>query len=169
MDLPGAGALPDANASSILSSSMLMEIGDKIAALAMIFGGVVPYLPQYRMIYRSKNSSGFSTFVCLALLLANILRLLFWLGHKFEMVLVYQSIVMIVCMLVMLELCVRLRDTGYPNVVKKFSGTYSYKIILLRDLRESSILKNLKCLKYSFQTFFHLYIHSLILCHILKR
>ena len=109
---------------SILSASTLIDIGDKIAAFAMIFGGIVPYLPQYRMIYRSKNSSGFSTFVCLALLLANILRLLFWLGHPFEMVLVYQSIVMIVCMIIMLELCIRLRDTGYPNVVKKFSGKY---------------------------------------------
>ena len=122
MNIPQPVASADVNSSSILSSSMLIDIGDKIAALAMIFGGIVPYLPQYRMIYRSKNSSGFSTFVCLALLLANILRLLFWLGHPFEMVLVYQSIVMIVCMIVMLELCIRLRDTGYPNVVKKFSG-----------------------------------------------
>jgi hypothetical protein len=112
--------------SAMFDSSMLLNIGDKIAAIAMIFGGVVPYIPQYRIIYRSRNSQGFSTFVCLALLLANILRLLFWLGHPFEMVLVYQSIIMIICMLFMLEMCIRLRvETGYTNGsahVKKFSG-----------------------------------------------
>ena len=118
--------LADAGSTALLSSATLLDIGDKIAALAMIFGGVAPYIPQYRMIYRSRNSSGFSTFVCLALLIANILRLLFWLGHPFEMVLVYQSIVMIVCMILMLELCIRLKETGYSNASgKKFSGRNS--------------------------------------------
>ena len=31
-----------------------------IAAGAMIFGGVVPYIPQYRDIARSQNTDGFS-------------------------------------------------------------------------------------------------------------
>ena len=33
-----------------------------IAAGAMIFGGVVPYIPQYRDIARSQNTDGFSLF-----------------------------------------------------------------------------------------------------------
>lgn len=48
-----------------------------VAAGAMIFGGVVPYVPQYRHIRRSQNAEGFSTYVCLVLLVANILRILF--------------------------------------------------------------------------------------------
>ena len=48
-----------------------------IAAGAMIFGGVVPYIPQYRDILRTQNAEGFSTYVCLVLLVANILRILF--------------------------------------------------------------------------------------------
>ena len=48
-----------------------------IAAGAMIFGGVVPYIPQYRDIRRTQNAEGFSTYVCLVLLVANILRILF--------------------------------------------------------------------------------------------
>jgi len=45
---------------------------------SMIFGGVVPYIPQYRKIRRSRSAEGFSTYVCLVLLVANILRILFW-------------------------------------------------------------------------------------------
>ena len=45
---------------------------------SMIFGGVVPYIPQYRTIRRTRDAEGFSTFVCLVLLVANILRILFW-------------------------------------------------------------------------------------------
>lgn len=48
-----------------------------VAAGAMVFGGVVPYIPQYRDIRRSQNAEGFSTYVCLVLLVANILRILF--------------------------------------------------------------------------------------------
>ena len=45
---------------------------------AMVFGGIVPYVPQYRKIRRLRDAEGFSTYVCLVLLVANILRILFW-------------------------------------------------------------------------------------------
>lgn len=54
------------------------QLASWVASAAMIFGGVVPYVPQYREIRRSRNAEGFSSFVCLALLLANTLRILFW-------------------------------------------------------------------------------------------
>ena len=44
------------------------------AATAMIFGGVVPFIPQYLDIRKTQNAEGFSTYVCLALLVANTLR-----------------------------------------------------------------------------------------------
>lgn len=81
-----------------------------IASFFMIFGGIVPYIPQYRVINRSRSASGFSTLVCLALLIANILRILFWFGHPFEIPLLIQSVVMIICMLIMLELCIRIKN-----------------------------------------------------------
>ncbi len=99
-----------------------------IASAFMVFGGVVPYIPQYQMIKRSRNSQGFSTLVCLSLLVANILRILFWFGHWFEYPLLLQSIIMIVCMLIMLELCVRVKSENlYANSSsiqppKKFTG-----------------------------------------------
>ena len=58
--------------------SLGRELFTWIAIGAMVFGGVVPYIPQYRKIRRLKDAEGFSTFVCLVLLVANILRILFW-------------------------------------------------------------------------------------------
>lgn len=48
------------------------------AAAVMIFGGVVPFIPQYREIRRKGDAEGFSLYVCLVLLVSNILRILFW-------------------------------------------------------------------------------------------
>ncbi|XP_044149364.1 solute carrier family 66 member 2 isoform X1 [Bufo gargarizans] len=79
------------------------------ASAAMIFGGIVPYIPQYRDIRRTQNADGFSVYVCLMLLVANILRILFWFGRHFESPLLWQSIIMIVTMLLMLQLCTEVR------------------------------------------------------------
>ncbi len=49
-----------------------------MASPFIIFGGVVPFLPQYKEIKTTSNTEGFSTFVCLTLLIANTLRILFW-------------------------------------------------------------------------------------------
>lgn len=56
----------------------LIEVVSLIASGAMVFGGVVPYIPQYRTIRRTLSCEGFSTLVCFVLLLANILRVFFW-------------------------------------------------------------------------------------------
>ncbi|XP_032943081.1 solute carrier family 66 member 2 isoform X3 [Rhinolophus ferrumequinum] len=89
------------------------------AAGAMVFGGVVPYIPQYRDIRRTQNAEGFSTYVCLVLLVANILRILFWFGRHFESPLLWQSIVMILAMLVMLKLCTEVRVANELNVKRR--------------------------------------------------
>ena len=119
----------------------LTELVTFVASGFMIFGGVVPYIPQYHMINRTRNSTGFSTLVCLSLLVANILRILFWFGHPFEMPLLLQSIIMIICMIIMLELCVRVRSENFhlsavTLVPRKFTGInlHNYYIILLIEL-----------------------------------
>lgn len=76
-----------------------------LASCVMVFGGAVPYVPQYQDIQRTNNAEGFSTRVCLVLLIANILRIFFWIGKQFEMPLLLQSVVMIFTMLAMLHLC----------------------------------------------------------------
>ncbi|XP_054461977.1 solute carrier family 66 member 2 isoform X2 [Anoplopoma fimbria] len=90
-----------------------------VAAGAMVFGGVVPYIPQYRDIRRTQNAEGFSTYVCLVLLVANILRILFRFGRYFETLLLWQSIIMIATMLIMLNLCTNVRMAAELNTKRR--------------------------------------------------
>lgn len=62
---------------SIMGTSLLniISVG---AQTAMVLGGVVPFIPQYLDIRRTHNTEGFSLFVCLNLLIAHILRIMFW-------------------------------------------------------------------------------------------
>ncbi|KAM3595717.1 uncharacterized protein V6R79_001527 [Siganus canaliculatus] len=90
-----------------------------VAAGAMVFGGVVPYIPQYRDIRRTQNAEGFSTYVCLVLLVANILRILFRFGRYFETLLLLQSIIMIITMLIMLNLCTDVRMATELNTKRR--------------------------------------------------
>lgn len=65
----------------IISDELGLTVGHLVgwgAAGAMIVGGVAPYIPQYRQIKRTQDAEGFSLYVCLALLIANTLRILFW-------------------------------------------------------------------------------------------
>ncbi len=70
----GAGA----SLENIGFAAMIIQIISWISSAAMIFGGVVPYVPQYWDIWQSRDAEGFSMHVCLALLVANVLRIFFW-------------------------------------------------------------------------------------------
>ncbi|XP_069113959.1 solute carrier family 66 member 2-like isoform X1 [Argopecten irradians] len=101
--------MPD-HLSGLLPELSVMGIINWGAAAAMVFGGVVPFIPQYRDIRRSGNTEGFSTFVCLTLLVANILRIMFWFGKHFELPLLAQSIIMVFTMMMMVRLCVQMKN-----------------------------------------------------------
>uniref|UniRef100_A0A8K9UMB9 Solute carrier family 66 member 2 n=1 Tax=Oncorhynchus mykiss TaxID=8022 RepID=A0A8K9UMB9_ONCMY len=89
-----------------------------LASCVMVFGGTLPYLPQYQEIQRSSITEGFSTRVCLLLLIANILRI-FWMGKQFELTLLLQSVVMIITMLAMLHLCCNIQHTNRVSTKKR--------------------------------------------------
>jgi uncharacterized protein with PQ loop repeat len=93
-----------------LISAMLTAL----AATFMVVGGAIPYIFQYAEIHKRKSALGFSLLVCLALCVANILRINFWFGKRFETVLLVQSVVMIACMLLMLEISVRMNRKMTP-------------------------------------------------------
>uniref|UniRef100_A0A8R1DVS3 Uncharacterized protein n=1 Tax=Caenorhabditis japonica TaxID=281687 RepID=A0A8R1DVS3_CAEJA len=85
----------------------------------IIVGGSIPYVFQYAEIHHRRNASGFSLFVCLALCVANILRILFWFGKRFDNALLAQSIVMLVCMVFMLEIAVRMNRKHTAKPLRK--------------------------------------------------
>ncbi|KAG1936974.1 solute carrier family 66 member 2 [Pimephales promelas] len=89
-----------------------------LASGVLVFGGAVPYIPQYQEIQRTNNAEGFSTRVCLVLLIANILRIFFWIGKQFELPLLLQSVVMILAMLAMLHLCCSIQSSNRVSTKK---------------------------------------------------
>ncbi|XP_022122176.2 solute carrier family 66 member 2 isoform X3 [Pieris rapae] len=96
----------------IISDELGLTVGHLVgwgAAGAMIIGGIAPYIPQYRQIKKTQDAEGFSLYVCLTLLIANTLRILFWFGKRYEIPLLLQSIVMNFTMFIMIHLCVNVR------------------------------------------------------------
>lgn len=96
----------------VISDELSLTVGHVVgwvSAGAMIIGGVLPYIPQYRQISKTKDAEGFSLFVCLALLVANTLRIMFWFGKHFEYPLLIQSLIMNIAMFLMIHLCVKVR------------------------------------------------------------
>ena len=74
------------------------------SSVAMVIGGVIPYIPQYRAIKRTENPEGFSTLVCLFLLVANSLRILFWF--------VYLLLVCLIDFFICLNIFLLTKETG---------------------------------------------------------
>ncbi|XP_030060384.1 PQ-loop repeat-containing protein 1 [Microcaecilia unicolor] len=91
-----------------------------LASGVIVFGGVLPYIPQYQEIQRTSSADGFSTWVCLVLLVANILRIFFWFGKLFELPLLLQSGVMILTMLAMLRLCCCVHSVNKVSTKRHF-------------------------------------------------
>ena len=77
MDSNGANGQVEAIALAT-SQSLFVRLVTLGCEVAMMIGGVIPYVPQYIAIRSSGNTKGFSLYVCLALIVANILRILFW-------------------------------------------------------------------------------------------
>mmetsp|Transcript_23359 Transcript_23359/g.30500 ORF Transcript_23359/g.30500 Transcript_23359/m.30500 type:complete len:237 (+) Transcript_23359:109-819(+) len=84
---------------------MIHEVGQVCFALAPTVG----YFPQWWLI-RQTGSEGFSPNVCLLLLLANITRVFFWFGQRFDSTLLYQALVMIFVQLLLLEAIVSVKQ-----------------------------------------------------------
>lgn len=94
--------------------SAIVVIGKVLLALGMIFGPVSGYVDQYFIFKRTKDSEGFSIETCAILIICNILRVYFWAGKHFDIVLLFQSLVMIAVQLILLHSVVRFRPITLP-------------------------------------------------------
>ncbi|XP_050078106.1 solute carrier family 66 member 2 isoform X1 [Anopheles maculipalpis] len=112
----------------IINDELGLTVGHLVgwtSASFMVVGGVLPYIPQYRQIKQTQDPEGFSLHVCLALLVANTLRILFWFSSRYELPLLVQSVVMNITMFLMIHLCVRVRRNNAIMHMRErvFSGT----------------------------------------------
>jgi len=91
-----------------------------LASIGMAVGPSLVYADQAYSIVKRRDSTGFSRDVCAILLIANITRCFFWLGSRFELALLIQSLLMILAQLALLYICIRYRPVISPD---NFSGT----------------------------------------------
>jgi len=84
--------------------------------LMMIFIPSIGYIFQAIKFKQTKSSKGFSKTLCLLLLLANILRIFFWLGKPFSITLLYQSIVVIISQIYLIHVYLQFQDKSKRNL-----------------------------------------------------
>ncbi|KOC66675.1 PQ-loop repeat-containing protein 1 [Habropoda laboriosa] len=110
----------------------IKDVANWVASGAIIFGGIVPYVPQYKEIKKRDDAEGFSLYVCLTLLIANTLRISFWFGKRYEIPLLLQSILMIITMFIMIKLCINVQNRNQvvkvrERVFSDFDTNYFWK------------------------------------------
>ncbi len=95
----------------------------------MVLGPNVGYLIQCVTMKRERNAEGFSPFICLILLIANIFRVFWWYANiyyiifrfaeGFSLVLLMASILMIACQLALLYLYVTIKQEKKEGLLKE--------------------------------------------------
>ncbi|ORZ09879.1 hypothetical protein BCR42DRAFT_116747 [Absidia repens] len=82
----------------------MIDVGSLLLSLGLVFGPVIGYIDQYRLIHQAGTSAGFNPKTCAILLFAKL-------GKRFDTTLLVQSIVMILSQLILLEIVIRYRPT----------------------------------------------------------
>ena len=81
-----------------------------IVDICMIFFTSMGYFLQGHKFKKKKSSKGFSPNLCLLLLLANIIRIFFWVGKHFSKTLLYQSITVIISQIYLIHYYLKYRE-----------------------------------------------------------
>ncbi|KAI7888910.1 uncharacterized protein EV154DRAFT_565941 [Mucor mucedo] len=90
----------------------MSDIADKLLSAVMVVAPTIGYFDQYRIIYKSKTSLGFNSVTCAILCFAKL-------GKRFDITLLFQSIAMLVSMLVLLEIVIRYKpkDIAFETLI----------------------------------------------------
>ena len=87
----------------------------------------ISYLLQVIKFYKTKSSEGFSKFICFILFTANICRIFFWLGKRFKITLLLQSLDIVLFQFYLIHLCIKFQENPgkyLPNLKSKKSLFY---------------------------------------------
>lgn len=108
LSVEGSELQPSTTLSANPSSSPISNynIADFLLDVGMVFGPTIGYIDQIRIMIRDKTSNGFSRLSCLILLSSSLLRVYFWYLKQFSIVMLFQSLVMIVCQSILLFVAV---------------------------------------------------------------
>ncbi|BGP62250.1 hypothetical protein NBRC10512v2_003579 [Rhodotorula toruloides] len=81
----------------------------------MAVGPPLAYGDQYWSINKKHDSRGFSIDVCAILIIANLTRLVYWLGDHYQTYLLVQSILMVVAQFGLLYVCLKYRPRDWDE------------------------------------------------------
>lgn len=94
---------------------VLSSFANILFSIAFIFGPTSGYYFQYKLVKRTGSLGSFSTDVCAILIFSNILRIFFWFCQKFDIALLFQSIVMLIVQLLLLKECIEVKPKRFFN------------------------------------------------------
>lgn len=94
---------------------MLSQIISYAFSGFLVLSPLTSYLDTILSIHKNKSSSGFSIDVCGIMLIASLLRINFWIGDRFDVTLLVQSLVMVVTQLFLLYECLEHRQLNIKN------------------------------------------------------
>ncbi|GAA5826104.1 hypothetical protein JCM10212_002412, partial [Sporobolomyces blumeae] len=93
-----------------------------VGGICMALFPPLAYSDQYVSICRKRNSAGFSTDICGLLIVANVTRCIYWLGARFQVYLLVQSILMILAQFGILYVCLLYRDPSHVRTKSRRPG-----------------------------------------------
>lgn len=111
------------NVYQIPDDDLITEIFRMIFGLCFVLLPQVGYLHQLIKIQRLKSSEGFSKLISLILIVAFIIRVFYWIGKRFELAILLNSVFGIIMQLILLHACVKY--SHYEN--KQDSKFFSYQ------------------------------------------
>lgn len=92
----------------------------------MVLAPNIGFIAQILKFRKTNTSEGFSKFLSFILIISNVLRIFFWFGKKFEIALLFQSILMIIMQFVLIRECLK-----YSNIENKQSNENNFKDVKL--------------------------------------
>lgn len=102
----------------------MMNILNNLVDIIMTLTPVIPYFAQINKFKENKSSKGFSIKISLFILSANILRIFFWFGERFNIFLLLQSILMIIAQLYLVKVYVQYSEKNLyakkESILKNF-------------------------------------------------
>jgi uncharacterized protein with PQ loop repeat len=104
--------------------NFFVKILNFIFDVGFVLMPTIGYIHQYIKIRRIKSSYGFSKMISFILLLSAIFRIFFWVGKRFEVVILLQCIAIVIMQLVLLQKCVEFTE-NYKNQTN--SDYFSWK------------------------------------------
>jgi uncharacterized protein with PQ loop repeat len=100
----------NSNLDKIDPSSPYSFILKACADILMVFVPSIGYFFQAMKFKQTKSSKGFAKFLCLLLLLANILRIFFWMGKRFTLTLLFQAIVVVISQIYLIHVYLEFQE-----------------------------------------------------------